>query len=373
MKIAQVAPLSESVPPKLYGGTERVVAILTEELVRRQHDVTLFASGDSRTSARLVPVCDAALRLNGRAGDALAVHVLMFEHVFARAHEFDVLHFHVSHLHLPMCRRLGIPNVTTMHGRLDFPELPPLYAEFDDVPVVSISNAQRSPVPQANWIGTVYHGLPTHQFRFCPAPGGYFAFLGRISPEKRVDRAIAIAKACGVRLRIAAKVDPVDLAYFKRDIEPLLDHPLIEFIGEIGDQQKNDFLGSARALLFPIDWPEPFGLVMIESLACGTPVVAFRGGSVAEIIEDGVTGYIVDSLEAAVERARRVDSIDRAKCREAFEQRFTASRMASDYLSLYEKAGAASERKVRLASRVAVAVGATVGAVAASVKSGVSV
>jgi glycosyltransferase involved in cell wall biosynthesis len=335
MRIAQVAPLTESVPPQLYGGTERVVACLADELVRLGHDVTLFASGDSRTAARLVPACPRALRLAGPCQDWLAPHLLMLEKVATCAPHFDVLHFHISQFHFPVVRRLPVAHVTTLHGRLDLPELPPLYEEFADMPVVSISDAQRQPLPQAAWIGTVYHGLPLDLLRFSPGPGRYLAFLGRIAPEKRVDRAIAIAIACGQRLRIAAKVDPADRGYFEREIRHLLDHPLIEFIGEIAEHQKSDFIGGASALLFPIDWPEPFGLVMIEALACGVPVVAFRGGSVPEVITDGVTGYIVDTVEQAVEAVRRVSRLSRRQCRAVFERRFSATRMATDYAKIY--------------------------------------
>jgi glycosyltransferase involved in cell wall biosynthesis len=338
MRIAQVAPLYESVPPRLYGGTERVVAYLTDELVRQGHAVTLFGSGDSRTSATLVSPCPRALRLGGECRDAVVPHLLLVEQVARRAAEFDVIHFHTGELHFPLARRLRAPHLTTLHGRQDLSELGPLYDEFNDMPVVSISDAQRAPLPQANWFGTVHHGLPPDNFRFHAAPGSYFAFLGRLSPEKRVDRAVAIAKACGVPLRVAAKVDPADQEYFHRDVEPLFADPAVEYIGEIGEGQKSDFLGRARALLFPIDWPEPFGLVMIEALACGTPVVAFRGGSVPEVIEDGVTGFVVDDLKEAIARAREVDRIDRAACRSAFERRFTAARMASGYVQLYRKA-----------------------------------
>ena len=338
MRIAQVAPLSESVPPKQYGGTERVVAYLADELVRQGHDVTLFASGDSRTRARLVPVCARAQRLRGNCTDMLAEHVLMLERVAQREREFDVIHFHVSQFHLPLARRLQTAHVTTMHGRLDLPELVPLYREFADVPVVSISDAQRRPLPRARWIGTVHHGLPRDLLRFDPGPGEYFAFLGRVSPEKRLDRAIAIATACGCRLRVAAKVDPADRKYFETEIRPLLDNPLVEFIGEIGEEEKSGFLGRAKALLFPIDWPEPFGLVMIEALACGVPVVAIRGGSVPEIVDDGVTGFVVSSVEEASEAARQVERLDRRACRAAFERRFTVGRMASEYVALYEMA-----------------------------------
>jgi glycosyltransferase involved in cell wall biosynthesis len=337
MRIAQVAPLTESVPPRLYGGTERVVSYLTEELVRLGHQVTLFASGDSETSADLAPGCPRALRLDGGYQDALAPHLLMVEQVARRAAEFDVIHFHLAHLHFPVVRRLDTPHATTLHGRLDFPELNPLYEEFSDVPVVAISDAQRRPLPSAQWIGTVYHGLPPDLLQFNATGGDYLAFLGRFSPEKRVDRAIAIAKALGWPLRIAAKVDPADLDYFTREVQPLLDDPSITVAGEIGEDAKSDFLGHARALLFPIDWPEPFGLVMIESLACGTPVVAFRGGSVDEVLTDGVTGFVVDTVEAAIEATRRIGTLDRSRCRAVFEERFTSARMAEDYLLLYQR------------------------------------
>jgi glycosyltransferase involved in cell wall biosynthesis len=337
MRIAQVAPLSESVPPKLYGGTERVVAYLTDELVRQGHSVTLFASGDSRTSATLVPICSTALRLCGDCRDPLAPHLLMVEEVARRAGQFDLIHFHISQLHFPIARRLDVAHVTTIHGRLDFPELVPLYREFSDIPLVSISEAQKAPLPHANWVDTIHHGLPPHGFRFHGGRGSYLAFLGRISPEKRVDRAIAIAKACGRPLRIAAKVDPADADYFKHDVRPLLDDPLVEFIGEIGEREKNAFLGNASALLFPIDWPEPFGLVVIESLASGTPVVAFRGGSVPELLDDGITGFVVDDLDEAIDATRRIDRVDRRACREVFERRFTVARMASEYVELYRQ------------------------------------
>jgi glycosyltransferase involved in cell wall biosynthesis len=338
MKIAQVAPLAESVPPKLYGGTERVVAYLADELVRQGHDVTLFASGDSHTCATLVPVCDRALRLSTEPRDSLALHFLMVEQVAQLARQFDVVHFHIAPLHFPVARRMETAHISTLHGRLDLPDLVALYREFSDMGVVSISDAQRTPLMCARWLGTVYHGVPESALQFHETPGSYFGFLGRISPEKRVDRAIAIATACGCPLRIAAKVDAVDAAYFEREIQPLLDHPLITYMGEIGHDDKSDFLGQAKALLFPIDWPEPFGLVMIEALACGTPVVAFRGGSVEEIIEDGVTGFIVDSVEDAVAAAHKVDTLDRRACRASFDQRFSAARMAADYLELYTAA-----------------------------------
>ena len=336
LRIAQVAPLSESVPPKLYGGTERVVAVLTDELVRQGHDVTLFASGDSRTDATLVAPCARAQRLVGCV-DPLAGHTLMTEQVAQRAHEFDIVHYHVAPLHFPLARRMRTPHLTTMHGRLDLPDLVPLYEEFRELPLVSISDAQRAPLPRQNWIGTVHHGFPERDFQFHPGPGSYLAFLGRIAREKRVDRAIDIAKACGWPLKIAAKVDPTDVQYFKNEIAPLMKHPLIEFIGEISDDEKSAFLGQARALLFPIDWPEPFGLVMIESLACGTPVVAYRGGSVDEVIEDGVTGFVVEDLAEAIDATRQTHTLDRRACRDAFTRRFSAARMASAYVQLYRQ------------------------------------
>jgi len=353
MRIAQVAPLIESVPPELYGGTERVVAFLTDELVKRGHDVTLFASGDSRTSARLVPAWPRALRLGGPCQDALAPHLLMLEQVAQRAEDFDVLHFHISQFHFSLVRRLPVAHLTTLHGRLDLPELPPLFAEFSDVPVASISDAQRRPLPDAGWIGTVHHGLPLDLLEFHPDPGSYLAFLGRIAPEKRVDRAIAIATACGQPLRIAAKVDPFDRRYFERDIRPLLDHPLVEFIGEISEEQKSDFLGGASALLFPIDWPEPFGLVMIEAMACGVPVVAYRGGSVTEVIDHGVTGFVVDTLGQAIEATRAVARLSRRRCRSVFERRFSVTRMAADYEALYEGLVAARHSDLTMATGAA--------------------
>lgn len=335
LRIAQIAPLSESVPPKLYGGTERVVSYLTDELARQGHHVTLFASGDSCTIAELFPVWPQALRLAGESGDFLTHHLLLVEIAAKHAREFDILHFHIAHVHESAARRLPTPHVTTLHGRLDLPGLDVLYRELSDVPLVSISTAQRQPIPHATWSGTVHHGLPRRLLPYRAVPDGYLAFLGRISPEKRVDRAIAIAKASGLPLRIAAKVDPADADYFRREIQPLLDHPLIEFIGEIGEHDKGAFLGGARALLFPIDWPEPFGLVMIEALACGTPVIAFRGGSVEEIIDHGTTGFVVDNLDEAVAAVRRVETLERSVCRGTFERRFTDERMASDYVRIY--------------------------------------
>ena len=343
MRIAQVAPLYESVPPKYYGGTERVVSYLTEELVRQGHEVTLFASGDSETNARLVPACRRSLRLDKRDQGQMAHHFVMLERVFQHAEEFDIIHFHVDYLHFPLSRREAITQVTTLHGRLDIPDLVPLYQEFREMPVVSISNAQREPLPWANWQATVYHGLPGDLYRFHPEAGSYLAFLGRISPEKRADRAIEIAKRVGMPLKIAAKVDQVDKDYFDSAIAPLLHDSLVEFVGEIGDVEKDEFLGNASAVLFPIDWPEPFGLVMIEAMACGTPVVAYRGGAVPELVEPGQTGFIVESLEEAVEAVRRVGDLSRRRCREVFEKRFTATRMAHDYVQQFERLIARNE------------------------------
>jgi glycosyltransferase involved in cell wall biosynthesis len=337
MRIAQVAPLYESVPPKYYGGTERIVSYLTEELVRQGHDVTLFASGDSVTRARFVSGCRRSLRLDRHCVDQMAHHVVMLEQVYRRAAEFDIIHFHVDYLHFGLSRREGLNRVTTLHGRLDIPDLVPLYQEFPDEPVVSISTSQRTPIPWANWQATVYHGLPGDLYSFRPEPGQYLAFLGRISPEKRVDRAIEIAKRVQMPLRIAAKVDAVDEEYFATAIEPLLEHPLIEFVGEIGDAEKDEFLGNASMLLFPIDWPEPFGLVMIEAMACGTPVIAYSNGSVPEVMEHRRTGFIVDTLEEAIEAVRRVPELSRQRCREIFEERFTAERMAREYVRVYER------------------------------------
>lgn len=337
MRIAQIAPLYERVPPTLYGGTERVVAWLIEEFIRRGHEVTLFASGDSETSAELIPMCPRALRLDPDRPDPLACHLLAIERVAQMASSFDIIHFHWDCLHLPVARGLGVPFVTTLHGRLDISGLAHLFAEFSDAPLVSISNAQRHPLPQARWIDTIYHGLPTSLHRAGDGAGGYFAFLGRISPEKRVDRAIEIAKRTGVPLKIAAKVDGADQVYFEQVIRPLLDHSLVEFIGEIDETTKTRFLGDAKALLFPIDWPEPFGLVMIEAMACGTPVIAFRHGSVPEVIDDDVTGVIVDDLEAAVRAAERIGELGRALCRAQFERRFTVASMASAYERIYEQ------------------------------------
>lgn len=337
MRIAQVAPLHESVPPQLYGGTERVVSYLTEELVRQGHKVTLFASGDSVTTAELVPICPQAIRLDPSCIDPLALHIVMLEEVYRQAKRFDIIHFHVDYLHFPISSRAAWPSVTTLHGRLDLPELPILHRSFPEIPLVSISDSQRAPLEWAAWKATVYHGLPERLFKLQETPGSYLAFLGRISPEKRADRAIEIARRAGMPIRIAAKVDKVDREYFDAVIKPLLSDPLVEYIGEIGDKDKAEFLGGARALLFPIDWPEPFGLVMPEAMACGTPVIAWRRGSVPEILDEGVTGYIVDDIEGAAHAVDRSATLDRRLCRKVFEQRFSASRMARDYVSVYEE------------------------------------
>ena len=335
MRIAQVAPLFESVPPALYGGTERVISYLTEELVRQGHEVVLYASGDSRTSAELRASIPKAIRLDESSVDGVAPHVRLLEQVYRESHEFDIIHFHLDYLHFPLSRRMSTPHVTTLHGRLDIPELGPIYDEFGDMPVISISDAQRGPLPQAGWHSTVHHGLPARQYTLHEESDGYLAFIGRISPEKRLDVAIEIARQVNRPLRIAAKIDRVDQAYYERSIRPLLDHPLVEHIGEIGDDEKEDFLGRAYALLFPIDWPEPFGLVMIEALACGTPVIGFRRGSVPELLTDGQTGFICRNVEEGIAAVQRVDSLSRRRCREMFEQRFTVTRMAEDYLDIY--------------------------------------
>jgi glycosyltransferase involved in cell wall biosynthesis len=337
MRIAQIAPLYERVPPLFYGGTERVVSYLTEELVRQGHDVTLFASGDSITRARLVACSERSLRLDKRVVDPLAHHFVELEAVFARAAEFDVLHFHIDYLHFPFSQRQNIRHVTTLHGLLDLRDLQPLYKIFSDVPVVSISDAQRQPLPGANWQGTVHHGLPVDLYRPRREAGDYLVFLGRISVEKRVDRAIEIAKRCRMPLKIAAKVDNFDRKYFERSIKPLLDDPLVEWVGEVDEAGKQELLSHAYALLFPIDWPEPFGLVLVEAMACGTPSIAYRCGSVPELVEDGVTGYIVNDVSTAVEAIAKVGRLDRSLCRRRFEERFSAERMARSYLEIYQR------------------------------------
>ena len=336
MRIAQIAPLIESVPPVHYGGTERIVAYLTDELVRQGHEVTLFASGDSRTAAELVPCTDRALRLNPAVRDPLPHYMLLLERVRRRAREFDVLHFHIDYLHYPLFRELAGRTLTTCHGRLDLPDLHVVQRVFPEFPLVSISDHQRKPCPDWNWLDTVPHGLPPQLHRFSPgARDGYLAFLGRICAEKQPDQAIEIACRAGLPLKIAAKVDRVDRAYFDEVIRPLLQHPLIEYVGEIGDADKAAFLGGARALLFPIAWPEPFGLVMIEAMACGTPVIAYRCGSVPEVLEDGVTGFLVDDVAGAIAALGELDRLDRSRIRARFERRFTAERMARDYVELY--------------------------------------
>jgi len=336
-----VAPLAESVPPQLYGGTERVVHNLTEQLVRDGHDVTLFASGDSRTSARLVAAVPRALRLNPKVENPLPYTVLQLEQVRRRAEEFDVIHFHLDFVHFPLCRQLAVPTVTTQHGKLDLPDIEPVFDEFNDLPQVSISNAQRAALPHADWRATVYHGLPPRQCPYNPQPAGdYLAFVGRISPEKGPDRAIEIARRAGMKLKIIAKVDRADDAYFREVVEPLLSDPCVEFLGEHGDVEKGRILGNAKALLFPIDWPEPFGLVLIESMSCGTPVIAWDRGSVPEIVDPGVNGFIVDSIEQAVDAVGRVDELSRAVVRASFERRFSAQRMARDYAAVYRSLAA---------------------------------
>ena len=337
LRIAQVAPLYESVPPKLYGGTERVVSFLTEELVRQGHEVTLFASGDSVTTARLVSVCESSLRLDAHCVDSLALHILQLQKVQDMKDDFDIIHYHTDYLHYPVSRLSLTPHLTTLHGRLDIRELKPLYEVFPDMPVVSISLSQREPLPHINWIGNVYHGLPTDHFNPNYSEGEYLAFVGRISREKGLDSAIDIARRCNVPLKIAAKVDKADKDYFEQHIMHLLDDPLIEFVGEISDDQKNEFIGNARALLFPIDWSEPFGLVMIEAMACGTPVVAFRRGSVPEVILNGVNGFIVANVIEAANAVQNISMISRRACRAMFEKRFTASTMAQTYTELYHQ------------------------------------
>ena len=337
MRIAQVAPLYESVPPKGYGGTERVVSWLTEELVRLGHDVTLFASGDSMTTARLVPCSSESLRLSPNCVDQLAHHVVLLERVLREKDDFDLIHFHTDYLHFPISSREDYAHVTTLHGRLDIPDLAPLYSMFSEMPVVSISDAQRDPLPYLNWQGTVHHGFPPESFDAYTKPGKYLAFLGRTSPEKGLDGAIEIAQRTGMALKIAAKIDKADQEYFDACIRPLLKLPGVEFLGEIGYPEKNKFLGEAAALLFPICWPEPFGIVMIEAMACGTPVIANPFGSVPEVVKEGVSGYMVRDLQSAVEAVSNIARLDRKKVRKYFEQNFTARRMTQDYLRIYER------------------------------------
>lgn len=335
MRIAQIAPLTEAIPPKLYGGTERVVSWLTEELVALGHEVTLFASGDSLTSAKLEPMWPRALRLDGQVLDPVALHMLMMERVRQRARDFDLLHFHLDYYPFSLFSRQSTPFVTTLHGRLDLPEHQPVFTTFSSVPVISISDAQRRPLPQAGWVATVHHGLPDRLLTPQAATPSYLAFLGRIAPEKGADKAIRIAARCGLPIKIAAKVDKVDHEYFEEKVRPLLSLPHVEYIGEIGDHQKSEFLSRALGLLVPIDWPEPFGLVMIEAMACGTPVVAFNAGSVPEIVDDGVTGYIVANESEAAAAVEKLPKLSREKVRRRFEERFTANRMAKEYLRVY--------------------------------------
>ena len=337
MKIAQITPLYESIPPKKYGGTERIVHYLTEELIKQGHHITLFASGDSKTSAELVPVCDKALRLDSNCYDPIAYHFIQLQMVQSRISDFDLLHYHTDYLHFPSSVSNNKKNLTTLHGRLDILELKNVYNIYNQFPLVSISNNQRQPIPAVNWVGTVYHGLPEELYNFYPNKGKYLAFIGRIAEEKGVERAIIMAKKAGIKLIIAAKISKVDEIYFQKQIKHLLKDPIIEFVGEIDEKSKGSFLGNAMALLFPINWPEPFGLVMIEAMACGTPVIAFNNGSVPEIIEDKQTGFIVNSIEEGILAINKIDTIDRKKCRLAFEERFTASRMANDYLTIYDQ------------------------------------
>jgi len=344
MKIAQVSPLAERVPPIGYGGTERIVAYLSDELIRQGHELTLFASGDSLTKGLLVAGSDRALRLNSKIEDPLAHDAFQLEQVLQQAEAFDIIHFHTGYSHFPTFRRQRTPNVTTFHGRLDIPDLNRLFSECADQCVISISNSQREPFPHMNWQGTVYHGLPLDLYRPGEGQGDYLAFLGRISPEKRVDRAIEIAKRVNMRIKIAAKIDNADREYMETKIRPLLDDHLVDFVGEFNREEKEKFLGDAYALLFPIDWPEPFGLVMIESMACGTPVIAYRAGSVPEVVDPGVTGFIVESIEEAVRALEKVQYLDRKHCREVFEQRFSSARMAADYLKIYERCLPATSR-----------------------------
>lgn len=352
MKIAQIAPLTEAVPPTLYGGTERVVSWITEELVAMGHDVTLFASGDSVTTARLEAMWPRALRLDGTVRDPNALHMAMVEQVYRRAGDFDIMHFHLDYYPFSLMSRQPTPFVTTLHGRLDLPEHQPLFNTFSAIPVVSISDAQRRPVPNANWVETVHHGLPVDLLKPKPVEPGYLAFLGRISPEKRLDRAIRIAQRCGIPLKVAAKIDRADEDYFEEQIRPLIGGPGVEFIGEIGDAQKSDFLSGAHALLVPIDWPEPFGLVMIEAMACGTPVIAYNRGSVPEVVENGVTGFVVEDEISAAGAVRDLRSLSRETIRKRFEERFTSRRMAEQYLALYRRLADGGRMRPHLVSAI---------------------
>jgi len=352
MRIAQIAPLTEAVPPRLYGGTERVVHWLTEELVALGHDVTLFASGDSHTSARLEPAWPKALRLDGSVRDPNALHMVTLERVRRKCDngEFDFLHFHLDYYPFSLFSRQPTPFLTTLHGRLDLPEHQPVFSTFSSIPVISISNAQRRPVPHARWLRTIHHGLPEKLLTPQPVRPGYLAVLGRIAPEKGVDRAISIAIRCGIPLKIAAKIDRADEEYYHERIRPMMNHPLVEYIGEISDHEKSDFLSGAIGLMVPIDWPEPFGLVMIEAMACGTPVIAFNRGSVPEIVNDGRTGFVVEDDTSAVAAVDRLETLDRADIRKEFEKRFTARRMALDYLEAYRELMDDVEPHIKLVS-----------------------
>jgi glycosyltransferase involved in cell wall biosynthesis len=351
MRIAQIAPLTEAIPPKLYGGTERVIHWLAEELVALGHEVTLFASGDSCTSARLVPVWPKSLRLDGNVRDACALHMMMLEQVRRRAAEFDLLHFHLDYYPFSLFARQSTPFVTTLHGRLDLPEHQPVFSIFSSIPVVSISDAQRRPVPQAGWVGTIHHGLPDRLLTPEPVEPTYLACLGRISPEKGIDRAIEIAERCGLPLKIAAKVDKVDRDYFEERIRPLIASSRAEYIGEISDLEKSEFLSGALALLTPLDWPEPFGLVMIEAMACGTPVIAYNRGAVSEVVEHGLTGFVVEDADSAVRAIAKISQLSRPGIRKRFEERFTARRMATDYLAVYQELIDTAELGGQLASQ----------------------
>ncbi len=350
MRIAQIAPLTEAVPPKLYGGTERVVSFLTEELVRLGHDVVLFASGDSVTTAQLEAVWPRALRFDPDLRDFAAPQMLLLEDVYRQADQFDLLHFHLDYWPFSLFSRQRTPFLTTLHGRLDLPELQPVYARFPRVPLVSISDSQRRPMPNANFVRTIHHGLPENLLRPMPGKPKHLGFLGRIAPDKGPDRAIRIARRAGVPLQMAAKVDRVDETYYRDKIRPMLDGRHVELVGEIGDTDKSAFLSACIGLLFPIDWPEPFGLVMIEAMACGTPVIAFNRGSVAEVIEDGVTGFIVENEAQAVDAVARLPELSRSRIRQRFEQRFTARRMAEDYLDLYARLAEQARPRLRVVS-----------------------
>jgi glycosyltransferase involved in cell wall biosynthesis len=337
MKIAQIAPLQESVPPEFYGGTERIVSFLTEELVKRGHDVTLYASGDSQTNAKLVSVADRALRLNPWCKDFQAIYVLQLEQIYQDMDAYDIVHFHTDYLHFPLSRRLLPNHVTTLHNRLDSPEIAMIFNEYKEIPVVSISDSQRLPLPTANWQATVYNGIDETPYKFNPEPGRYLAFMGRISPDKGIEEAIEIALQSDMELQIAAKIGKEEQAYFQEKIEPFFSHPLIKYLGEISESEKSDFLGKATATLFPVQWPEPFGMVMIESLACGTPVIAFKQGAVPEVLHNRTTGFIVNSINEAVESVRHLELISRYLCREVFEKRFKAAKMTDNYIDVYHK------------------------------------